>query len=165
MPGALVMESSEAGIDAARQLKATAVEYSKPPAEYAAPLRARYPLSLLEERRALTWLFGTSPKRPTRIGRTDYRQAGCLRPRFNATSLVFSKLCQKDISVSDAPASNRTGVESGRHPSYRRSSAKVIVSATHTKEPARAGLLEVPVTIRPSLGPTRSKRARYGQWS
>src|SRR6267142_5394663 len=36
MPGVLVSGSSEAGLDAARQLKATAVEYPKPPAEYAA---------------------------------------------------------------------------------------------------------------------------------
>ena len=36
MPGVLVSGSSEAGMDAARQLKATAVEYPKPPAEYAA---------------------------------------------------------------------------------------------------------------------------------
>src|SRR5437899_3705491 len=35
MPGVLVSGSSEAGMDAARQLKATAVEYPKPPAEYA----------------------------------------------------------------------------------------------------------------------------------
>jgi len=35
MPGVLVSGSSEAGTDAARQLKATAVEYPKPPAEYA----------------------------------------------------------------------------------------------------------------------------------
>src|SRR5260221_5915116 len=34
MPGVLVSGSSEAGMDAARQLKATAVEYPKPPAEY-----------------------------------------------------------------------------------------------------------------------------------
>src|SRR5690348_8874705 len=39
MPGVLVSGSSEAGMDAARQLDATAVEYPKPPAEYAnAPL-------------------------------------------------------------------------------------------------------------------------------
>src|SRR6266704_3247896 len=36
MPGVLVSGSSEAGMDAARQLKGTAVEYPKPPAEYAA---------------------------------------------------------------------------------------------------------------------------------
>src|SRR5882724_4350028 len=36
MPGLLVSGSSEAGIDAARRLGATAVEYPKPPAEYAA---------------------------------------------------------------------------------------------------------------------------------
>ena len=36
MPGLLVSGSSEAGMDAARQLKATAVEYPKPAAEYAA---------------------------------------------------------------------------------------------------------------------------------
>jgi alkanesulfonate monooxygenase len=35
-PGVLVSGSSEAGMDAARQLKATAVEYPKPPSEYAA---------------------------------------------------------------------------------------------------------------------------------
>src|SRR6266478_7374008 len=35
MPGMLVSGSSEAGMDAARQLGATAVEYPKPPAEYA----------------------------------------------------------------------------------------------------------------------------------
>jgi alkanesulfonate monooxygenase len=35
MPGVLVSGSSEAGMNAARQLKATAVEYPKPPAEYA----------------------------------------------------------------------------------------------------------------------------------
>ncbi|HKB74112.1 MAG TPA: LLM class flavin-dependent oxidoreductase [Burkholderiales bacterium] len=35
MPGVLVSGSSEAGMDAARQLKGTAVEYPKPPAEYA----------------------------------------------------------------------------------------------------------------------------------
>src|SRR5258708_19824735 len=35
MPGVLVSGSSEAGMDAARQLKAPAVEYPKPPAEYA----------------------------------------------------------------------------------------------------------------------------------
>src|SRR6266850_2359221 len=35
MPGVLVSGSSEAGMEAARQLKATAVEYPKPPAEYA----------------------------------------------------------------------------------------------------------------------------------
>jgi len=35
MPGVLVSGSSEAGMDAARQLKATAVEYPKPPADYA----------------------------------------------------------------------------------------------------------------------------------
>jgi alkanesulfonate monooxygenase len=35
MPGMLVSGSSEAGMDAARQLRATAVEYPKPPAEYA----------------------------------------------------------------------------------------------------------------------------------
>ena len=35
MPGVLVSGSSEAGMDAARQLRATAVEYPKPPAEYA----------------------------------------------------------------------------------------------------------------------------------
>ena len=35
MPGVLVSGSSEAGMDAARQLKATAVEYPKPAAEYA----------------------------------------------------------------------------------------------------------------------------------
>jgi alkanesulfonate monooxygenase len=35
-PGVLVSGSSEAGMDAARQLGATAVEYPKPPAEYAA---------------------------------------------------------------------------------------------------------------------------------
>jgi len=34
-PGVLVSGSSEAGMDAARRLKATAVEYPKPPAEYA----------------------------------------------------------------------------------------------------------------------------------
>ncbi|OLB64518.1 MAG: alkanesulfonate monooxygenase, partial [Nitrospirae bacterium 13_2_20CM_2_61_4] len=34
MPGVLVSGSSEAGMDAARQLRATAVEYPKPPAEY-----------------------------------------------------------------------------------------------------------------------------------
>src|SRR5256714_8655233 len=34
MPGVLVSGSSEAGMDASRQLKATAVEYPKPPAEY-----------------------------------------------------------------------------------------------------------------------------------
>ena len=36
MPGVLVSGSSEAGMDAARRLKATAVEYPKPPAEYVA---------------------------------------------------------------------------------------------------------------------------------
>src|SRR5438552_4877408 len=36
MPGLLVSGSSEAGMQAARQLGATAVEYPKPPAEYAA---------------------------------------------------------------------------------------------------------------------------------
>lgn len=36
MPGLLVSGSSEAGMQAARQLEATAVEYPKPPAEYAA---------------------------------------------------------------------------------------------------------------------------------
>jgi len=36
MPGILVSGSSEAGMQAARQLRATAVEYPKPPAEYAA---------------------------------------------------------------------------------------------------------------------------------
>lgn len=36
MPGVLVSGSSEAGMQAARQLGATAVEYPKPPAEYAA---------------------------------------------------------------------------------------------------------------------------------
>ena len=36
MPGLLVSGSSDAGMDAARRLKATAVEYPKPPAEYAA---------------------------------------------------------------------------------------------------------------------------------
>jgi len=36
MPGVLISGSSEAGMDAARRLKATAVEYPKPPAEYAA---------------------------------------------------------------------------------------------------------------------------------
>ncbi|HWH46515.1 MAG TPA: LLM class flavin-dependent oxidoreductase [Burkholderiales bacterium] len=36
MPGILVSGSSEAGMQAARQLGATAVEYPKPPAEYAA---------------------------------------------------------------------------------------------------------------------------------
>jgi alkanesulfonate monooxygenase len=35
MPGMLVSGSSEAGMDAARQLRATAVEYPKPPVEYA----------------------------------------------------------------------------------------------------------------------------------
>ena len=35
MPGLLVSGSSDAGMDAARRLKATAVEYPKPPAEYA----------------------------------------------------------------------------------------------------------------------------------
>lgn len=35
LPGVLVSGSSEAGMDAARQLEATAVEYPKPPAEYA----------------------------------------------------------------------------------------------------------------------------------
>jgi len=35
MPGVLVSGSSEAGMAAARQLKATAVEYPRPPAEYA----------------------------------------------------------------------------------------------------------------------------------
>src|SRR5437773_4534269 len=40
MPGVLVSGSSEAGMDAARQLKATAVEYPKPPAEYADALSA-----------------------------------------------------------------------------------------------------------------------------
>lgn len=35
MPGVLVSGSSEAGVQAARQLEATAVEYPKPPAEYA----------------------------------------------------------------------------------------------------------------------------------
>lgn len=35
MPGVLVSGSSEAGMNAARQLKATAVEYPRPPAEYA----------------------------------------------------------------------------------------------------------------------------------
>src|SRR5438552_9542082 len=40
MPGVLVSGSSEAGMDAARQLGATAVEYPKPPAEYAAAQRA-----------------------------------------------------------------------------------------------------------------------------
>src|SRR5258705_1262638 len=35
MPGVLVSGSSEAGMDAARQLRATAVEYPKPPVEYA----------------------------------------------------------------------------------------------------------------------------------
>jgi len=40
MPGVLVSGSSEAGMDAARQLKATAVEYPKPPAEYAVALSA-----------------------------------------------------------------------------------------------------------------------------
>jgi len=38
MPGLLVSGSSEAGMQAARQLGATAVEYPKPPAEYAANL-------------------------------------------------------------------------------------------------------------------------------
>lgn len=36
MPGLLVSGSSEAGMNAARELEATAVEYPKPPAEYAA---------------------------------------------------------------------------------------------------------------------------------
>ena len=40
MPGVLVSGSSEAGMDAARKLKATAIEYPKPPAEYSAPLPA-----------------------------------------------------------------------------------------------------------------------------
>ncbi len=40
MPGVLVSGSSEAGMDAARQLKATAVEYPKPPAEYTDALPA-----------------------------------------------------------------------------------------------------------------------------
>ena len=40
VPGVLVSGSSEAGMQAARQLGATAVEYPKPPAEYAAPLPA-----------------------------------------------------------------------------------------------------------------------------
>ena len=40
MPGVLVSGSSEAGMDAARQLGATAVEYPKPPAEYADALSA-----------------------------------------------------------------------------------------------------------------------------
>src|SRR5207244_3406202 len=40
MPGVLVSGSSEAGTDAARQLKATAVEYPKPPAEYTDALPA-----------------------------------------------------------------------------------------------------------------------------
>src|SRR6266513_3213629 len=40
MPGVLVSGSSEAGMDAARQLNATAVEYPKPPAEYAVALSA-----------------------------------------------------------------------------------------------------------------------------
>jgi alkanesulfonate monooxygenase len=38
VPGLLVSGSSEAGMQAARQLGATAVEYPKPPAEYAVPL-------------------------------------------------------------------------------------------------------------------------------
>ena len=38
MPGVLVSGSSEAGMDAARRLGATAVEYPKPLAEYTAPL-------------------------------------------------------------------------------------------------------------------------------
>jgi len=38
MPGVLVSGSSEAGLDAARELKATAVEYPKPPGDYAATL-------------------------------------------------------------------------------------------------------------------------------
>jgi alkanesulfonate monooxygenase len=40
MPGLLVSGSSEAGMQAARQLGATAVEYPKPPADYAATLQA-----------------------------------------------------------------------------------------------------------------------------
>ncbi len=40
MPGVLVSGSSEAGMDAARRLGATAVEYPKPLAEYAGPLPA-----------------------------------------------------------------------------------------------------------------------------
>jgi alkanesulfonate monooxygenase len=39
-PGVLVSGSSEAGMDAARRLKATAVEYPKPPAEYATAVPA-----------------------------------------------------------------------------------------------------------------------------
>jgi len=41
MPGVLVSGSSEAGMNAARQLKATAVEYPRPPAEYASAPPAR----------------------------------------------------------------------------------------------------------------------------
>src|SRR2546426_10889110 len=40
MPGVLVSGSSDAGMDTARQLRATAVEYPKPPADYASAASA-----------------------------------------------------------------------------------------------------------------------------